>query len=328
MARSLGKPKVSIIIPTYNEDDYVEDCLDSLVDGFVAKNGEVIVADGRSTDQTRELVGKYIKNHPSVSISLLDNPKKHQAHGLNLGIKRSLGRFVVRADAHAVFPKNYVQRCVELLEKTGADNVGGVMRAKGAGGFQNLAALAMSHPIGVGDAKFHLGRESGYVDTVYLGTFRKDLFKKLGFFDPYQNQDAEFNLRILDSGGKIFLDNSIKVDYFPRNSLGGLISQYFNYGRGRCRTTLKHRRFTSFRQLAPILLVLGLFDSFFLSALGSSLFLLVPISYAAAMLLFSFLSLEKSSHRLIQSLSLALIFMSMHISWGVGFWAYLLGISR
>jgi GT2 family glycosyltransferase len=186
----------------------------------------------------------------------------------------------------------------------------------------------MNHPIGVGDAKFHLGRESGYVDTVYLGTFRKELFKKLGYFDPYQNQDAEFNLRILESGGKIFLDNSIKVDYFPRSSLGGLISQYFNYGRGRCRTTLKHRRFTSFRQLVPILLVLGLFDSFFLSVLGSYLFLLVPVLYAAAMFFFGFLALGRSSRRFSRSISLALIFGSMHVSWGIGFWVYLLGISR
>ena len=321
-------PKISIIIPTYNEEENIWECLESLLDEYVVKNAEIIVADGGSKDRTKKIVQDFKRKHPDLAIRLIDNPFKHQSFGLNAGIKAAQGKIIVRIDAHASYPKDYIQRCVELLDKTGADNVGGVMHAKGTGGFQKLAALAMNHPIGVGDAKFRLGRKSGYVDTVYLGTFRKEIFSKLGFFDHYQNQDAEFNLRILDVGGKIFLDNSIKVDYLPRSSLGALISQYFNYGRGRCRTTLKHRRFTSFRQLLPILLVLGLLGQFFLSALVDPLFLLVPISYAAVMVLFSFLILRKNSHRLVQSLSLALIFMSMHVSWGMGFWAYLLGISR
>src|SRR3990172_1665318 len=322
------KPEVSIIIPTYNEEVHVRDCLESLLNEFVAQNAEIIMADGGSRDDTVKIIEDFRLSHPKTVVRLIKNLRRHQSFGLNAGIKVARGKIIVRIDAHARYPKNYVQRCVELLEKTGADNVGGVMRAKGTGGFQKLVAVAMNHPIGVGDAQFHLGGKSGYVDTVYLGTFRKEIFGKLGFFDHYQNQDAEFNLRILDAGGKIFLDNSIKVDYSPRDSLGGLISQYFNYGRGRCRTTLKHRRFTSFRQLAPILLVLGLFDSFFLSVLGSYLFLLVPVLYAAAMFFFGFLALGGSPRRLTQSLSLALIFMSMHISWGMGFWAYLLGISR
>ena len=322
------KPQVSIIIPTYNEEEHVRECLESLLDGYVVQNAEIIIADGGSTDDTKKIIRDFERGHPRAQVRLIDNPLKHQSFGLNAGIKAARGKIIVRIDAHARYPKNYVERCVKLLEKTGADNAGGVMRAKGKGGFQELAALAMNHPIGVGDAKFHLGRKSGYVDTVYLGTFRKDLFKKLGYFDPYQNQDAELNLRILKSGGKIFLDNSIKVDYFPRSSLGALIGQYFNYGRGRCRTTLKHRRFTSARQLAPLLLVLGLIGSTVLSTLVSPLFLLIPISYAAAMFLFSFLALGESSRRFSRSLSLALIFMSMHVSWGMGFWAYLLGISR
>ena len=328
MARSRGKPKVSIIIPTYNEEGRIRECLESLRDEYVAQNAEIIVADGGSTDDTKKIVGDFKKDYPRVEIRQINNPLKHQSFGLNAGIKAARGKIIVRIDAHARYPKNYVERCVKLLEKTGADNVGGVMRARGTSGFQKSVALAMNHPIGVGDAKFHLGRKSGYVDTVYLGTFRKELFKKLGYFDPYQNQDAEFNLRILKSGGKIFLDNSIKVDYFPRDSLGALISQYFNYGRGRCRTTLKHRRFTSLRQLAPLLLVLGLIGSIVLSTLASPLFLLIPVFYAALMFLFSFLSLGGSSRQFSRSLFLAFIFGSMHISWGLGFWVYLLGINR
>src|SRR3990172_9225259 len=178
------KPQVSIIIPTYNEEEHVRECLESLLDGYVVKNAEIIIADGGSTDDTKKIIRDFERGHSRAQVRLIDNPLKHQSFGLNFGIKAARGKVIVRIDAHARYPKNYVQRCVELLEKTGADNAGGVMRARGAGDFQKLVATAMNHPIGVGDAKFHLGRESGYVDTVYLGTFRKELFKKLGYFDP------------------------------------------------------------------------------------------------------------------------------------------------
>ena len=326
MQKKHSEPVVSVLIPALNEERFIARCLDSLIDDFVAENAEVLVMDGGSSDGTKGVVARYIKEHEDVDIRLLDNPKKHQSYGLNIGIDEAEGKVIVRVDAHAEYPKGYVKECVDLLESTGADNVGGVMNAVGRSKFQKLIALAMKNPVGVGDARFHLGNYKGFVDTVYLGTFRRNLFGKLGYFDPYTNQDAEFNLRILKSGGRVYLDSSIKVNYFPRESFRGLIKQYFNYGRGRCRTTLKHRKFTSFRQLAPIALVLGLIGSFILSLLISPFFLLLPLVYPVSLLGASFWTLRKFAPE--DAVLLAFIFASMHISWGLGFLSYFFGISR
>lgn len=318
-----NNPQISIIIPCFNEERHIKDCLDSLIDDYAADNAEILIADGMSTDNTREIVKDWAKRHSNVIIKLIDNEKKYQSYGLNMGIDKAEGDVIVRIDAHARYPKGYVRACVELLERVGADNVGGVMYAQGKTRFQKLVACAMRHPVGVGDAKFHLGNYKGFVDTVYLGTFRKSLFKKLGYFDPYINEDAEFNLRILKSGGKIYLDDSIKVEYFPRDTLKGLIRQYFNYGKGRCRTTLKHRQFTSWRQLAPIVLVMGLIGSLAFSFLNP-IFLLPSAAYLSLLFFASLAALRRKNGRIGDVCLLAIIFMSMHISYGCGFLARLL----
>jgi len=323
-----NKPYVSIVIATYNEGPYIERCLDSLVDDFVIENAEFLIADGGSRDKTRQIIEEYRKKHPQLSLTLIDNPKRHQSYGLNEAIGQSKGDVIVWIGAHAFYPKHYVERCVRLLEDTGADNVGGAIYPRGKTRFQKLAAYAMQHPAGVGNSRFRLGNYRGYVDTVFPGTFKKETFERLGGFDPYTNQDAEFNLRILKSGGRIYMDSSIKIEYFPRDTLRGLIRQYFNYGKGRCRTTLKHKRFTSFRQMAPIFLVLGLVGSLFLNVSVGPLFLMIPLSYIGAIFAASIAALRGRRNMLRDVPALAIIFMVMHISWGIGFWAKLLRVVK
>ena len=147
-----------------------------------------------------------------------------------------------------------------MLARPEVVNAGGVMSPVGEGPVQNAIALAMRHRVGVGDAKYHLGNYRGYYDGVYLGAFKREIFDRVGGYDPsvHPNEDADLNMRILASGAKIWLDGSLRVAYFPRDSFGKLFAQYFNYGRGRARTTIKHRRFTSWRQILPPLLVLSL----------------------------------------------------------------------
>jgi glycosyltransferase involved in cell wall biosynthesis len=324
----MGKPRISIVIPTHNEEDYILECLDSLVDQFVIQNAEIIVADGMSQDQTRDLIRQYQHDHPRVRMNLIDNPAKHQSYGTNLAIKNSHGEIIAWAGAHSIYPKNYVKRCVDLLEKTGADNVGGAIYPKWKNRFQHLVATAVSHPFGVGNARFRLGNFNGYVDTVFPGTFRKSTFEKIGGFDPYTNQDAEFNLRILKSGGKIYMDSSIRIGYFPKDSLPALIRQYFNYGRGRCRTTLKHKKFTSLRQIVPTLLVSGLAGSLVIGIIFNPIFLFFPAAYLASDIGVSFLALKENSLPFKDVITLAAIFASMHIFWGLGFIGYLVGFRR
>lgn len=190
---------------------------------------------------------------------------------------------------------------------------------------QKSIAMSMQHHVGVGNAKFHLGNYSGFVDTVYLGTYRKKLFDEIGLYDTncYPNEDAELNLRILKSGKKIFLDSSIKVIYFPRKSLKKLAVQYFKYGRGRCCTTLKHKKFTSSRQIGPIILVIGISLSIILSV-WNPLFLSFPIIYFLALIFISIFSYSKRHISFKQRILMSFVFLIMHLSWGAGFLSRLL----
>ena len=206
------------------------------------------------------------------------------------------------------------------LETTDAANVGGVMFPKGHTLTQQAVALAMQHPIGVGNAKFHLGNFKGYVDTVYLGTFRKNIFDTIGLFDTNcrTNEDAELNIRLLKTGEKIYLDSSIQVEYLPRDTFGKLALQYFRYGLGRAYTTIKHRLFTSYRQVVPLLLVVGLAASLGLSFINP-LFLLFWASYMLAITAVSLFTWQGRHISLKLRSLMGIAFMVMHISWGSGF---------
>ncbi len=253
--------KVSVVMACYNEEKFIKKSIESLVDDYFLNNCELIVVDGMSGDRTQDIVRSFIGQ--GLQVRLLENKKKLQVYGLNLGIAEAKGKIIVRADAHCLYPPGYIKKCVNLLEAKGVSNVGGMMFPKGTKIAQRAIALAMQHPVGVGDAKFHLGNFNGYVDTVYLGTFWKKLFDEIGLYDTNckTNEDAELNLRIQKAGKKIYLDSSIKVIYFPRESLKALANQYYKYGTGRCYTFLKHRKITSFRQIAPVILARGLFFS-------------------------------------------------------------------
>jgi glycosyltransferase involved in cell wall biosynthesis len=308
-------------MPCYNEEKYIKKSVESLMNDYFLKNCEIIIVDGMSSDGTRDVVQSLMKS--GISLRLLENQKKFQVYGLNLGISDARGEIIVRADAHCLYPPEYAKKCVELLETSGASNVGGIMLPQGVSTSQKAISLALKHPMGVGDARWHLGDFKGYVDTVYLGTYWKSLFDEIGLYDENcrTNEDAELNLRILKAGKKIYLDSAIKVIYCPRESLRKLAVQYFKYGRGRCYTILKHRKITSLRQIAPVGLVIGLFLSIIFSFFWP-IFLLFPLSYLLALLLTVFFSWPKEKIQLNQRLLAGFAFGIMHVSWGVGFLSY------
>jgi succinoglycan biosynthesis protein ExoA len=316
-------PHVSVIMPCYNEEESIGKSIESLIDDYFLKYCELIIVDGMSNDGTSEIVQSFIAR--GFQIKFLKNKKKLQTYGLNLGISEAKGDIIVRADAHCLYTPGYIKKCVNLLETTGASNVGGVMQPKGTKTVQQAIALAMQHPVGVGDAKFHLGNFSGFVDTIYLGTFKKILFDEIGFYDTncITNEDAELNLRILKAGKKIYLDSSIKVIYFPRESLRNLAVQYFKYGRGRCYTTLKHKRITSMRQIGPVILVIFLILSFFLS-FWNLLFLFLPFSYLITLSLIALFSWPRHSIPLKERILTCIAWITMHVCWGIGFLSHLI----
>jgi len=308
-------------MPCYNEEKFIARSIESLMDDYVLEYGEILVVDGRSSDNTIEIVESFIEK--KFPIKILKNEKRMQCFGLNQGIQAAGGEFIVRVDAHSYYPSGYVKKLVELLEKTDAVNVGGMMLPVGETAVQKAIAWAMQHPIGVGDAKFHLGNYSGYVDTVYLGAFKKEVFETLGLFDTHcrTNEDAEFNIRILNAGKKIYLDSSIQVEYRPRDSYVKLAVQYFFYGRGRAYTTVKHRRITSYRQMAPPLLVLALSGSL-LAGFINPLFLAIWVGYLLALKLAAIFTRRKWKIPLKIRLLMTIAFMIMHTSWGAGFLSF------
>ncbi|MHC5060940.1 MAG: glycosyltransferase family 2 protein [Planctomycetota bacterium] len=313
--------QVSVIIPTYNEDDTITNCFESLLNGdYPVDKLEFVIADGASTDNTLETIENFSNKHPDVKIRVVDNPSRTQGYGLNIAIENidKNSEVIVRADAHSIYPRNYIADCVRTLLTTKADNAGGVMVPVGKTPLQKAVAFCMSHPIGVGNAKFHLGNYSGFADTVYLGCFRKDIFEKAGMFDPAMtpNEDAEFNIRIRKSGGKIYLNKDIRVDYFPRETIPKLVKQYFRYGQGRCRTFGKHRAFISVRQVIPplwtistlVLLAMSLAWPVFIVPLLAYIFVLIAAS--------GYGSLKKRDMAILLS---PICLVIMHYAWGLGF---------
>jgi GT2 family glycosyltransferase len=229
-------PFVSVVIPVYNEERYIEACLNSVLEqDYPGDRYEVIVADGGSTDRTRAIVEAKAAVHPNVR--LLDNPQRTQASGLNLGILASRGDYVARQDGHAEWGPHHLRRSIELLVATGADNVGGRADGAGAGATGRAIARAMRSPFGVGGARFRYSTQVEDTATVFPGTFRRTALERVGLFDEAYppHEDYELNHRIRASGGRVLFSPHIPTRYYVRESIPALARQYFRYGRSKVR---------------------------------------------------------------------------------------------
>jgi succinoglycan biosynthesis protein ExoA len=316
-------PGISVLIPCYNEEKFIGPCIESVLCDFVLEHCEILVVDGRSTDQTRRVVSDLAERYPLIR--LLDNPGRLQAAGLNVALKAARGETIVRLDAHSTYPVGHVERCVTALEKTDAANVGGVMVPVGTGPVQEAVARAMAHPAGIGGSKFHLDDNfSGYSDTAYLGTFRREILLKLGGYDPdsHPAEDAELNCRILEMGERVYLDSSIRVDYQPRDTFRRLVKQFFWYGRGRCYVMLKHRRIFTLARFAPPLLVLSLLASLVLGIFDAR-WLLFPAVYIVALTVVAGLMWWGERQWLRRTIVQTAVLGTMHTAYGTGFLLHL-----
>jgi glycosyltransferase involved in cell wall biosynthesis len=270
---------------------------------------------GPSRDRTNEIATKLASQDNRVK--LLDSPTGKTAAGLNLALAASKSPVVVRVDGHAQIPNNYISLIVEILNKTGAVNVGGVMAAVGTTAFERAVAGAMRSPLGVGASRFHTGGEAGEVDTVYLGAFRREALIAIGGFDERftRAQDWELNFRLRENGGVIYFDPRLHVTYRPRSSVGALAKQYFEYGRWRRVVSRRHSGTINYRYLAPPFALLGFSVSLVLGVLLSSIFFIPALVY----LLFVVLASLKISTSIGEYLLLLLVIPTMHFAWGAGF---------
>ena len=308
-------PFVSVILPILNEEPYLRDAVLSILSQDYLGNFEVVLAVGPSKDRTQEIADQL--HQEDARVIVVSNPSGRTAAGLNAALNSAAGTVVVRVDGHAQIPSNYISIAVELLTKTGAVNVGGMMAAQGVTTFEKSVAGAMRSPLGVGASRFHTGGEAGEVDTVYLGVFKKDALLAIGGFDERftRAQDWELNFRLRANGGKIYFDPRLQVTYRPRSTVGALAKQYFEYGRWRRAVSRRHKGTINYRYLAPPVALSG----FLLSLLMGSL--LHPIFYlpAATYLIFMALASVAIARSIPQYIYLLAVIPTMHFAWGAGF---------
>ena len=304
-----------MILPIRNEEKYLADAVSAILAQHYDGKLEVILAVAPSTDKTLEIAQQLHINDPRVVI--VDNPTGRTAAGLNLAIAASQYSIIVRVDGHSNIPSNYCQLVSELLENTGAVNVGGVMAAEGQSLFQRSVARAMRSPLGVGASRFHIGGSAGEVDTVYLGAFRKEALVAIGGFDERctRAQDWELNFRLRQAGGVVHFDPRLIVTYRPRSTIKALAKQYFEYGRWRRVISRRHQGTINYRYLAPPFTVAATTLSLLLGWLISP-YLLIPALVYAVFILIASVVIGKNAGEI---LCLPTILLTMHISWGFGF---------
>ena len=310
---------ISVIIPVYNEEKYLHECIVSMLAQDYPKEAmEWFFVDGMSTDRTREILEDYRARYPDL-IFVLSNEHKTVPYAMNLGIERAKGEYIIRLDAHAEYANNYFSSCIKVLEETGADNVGGVMETKSRTKTGAVIAKMLSSKFGVGNSQFRTNGQDGYVDTVPFGAFRREVFEKAGNYDVRltRNQDSELNYRIIRSGGKIYLSNEIKLAYYCRDTMEGIVKMAIMNGRWNIITEKLCPGSMRLRHFAPCLFTLSLLIMPLLSQLAKSLALLFSLEltlYIFLDILFS----AKSAANIREFFLLLFLFPTFHISYGFG----------
>ena len=317
-------PAVSVIMPVLDEEPYLRDAVGAVLAQDYPGEVELVVALGPSRDRTDEIAHALAAEDPRVR--LVANPSGATPSGLNAAIRASRHDIVVRVDGHGRLAPGYLARAVEVLEKTGADNVGGLMAAVGETDFERAVARAMTSPLGIGGARFHVGGGEGPASTVYLGVFRRDALERLGGYDETlrRAQDWELNYRIRQSGGLVWFSPDLRVDYRPRPNLRALARQFYLTGQWRRLVSRLHPGTASLRYLAPPAAVVGCVVGLGAGLAGLSAKLpwltagfAVPAVYAGGVVVGSLVVGHGLPAR--ARLWLPVVVATMHLTWGAGF---------
>jgi succinoglycan biosynthesis protein ExoA len=321
-ASSTDLPFVSVVVPVFNEERHIEASLNSVLEqDYPADRYEVIVAEGGSTDRTRAMVEAVARRHANVL--LIDNPGRLQAAGLNRAILASRGSVIARQDGHAEWGRNHLRRSVELMLSTGADNVGGRQEAAGDGVSGRAIARAMASPFGVGGAGFRYSSRQQEMPTVFLGTFRRTAFERVGLFDEAYppHEDYELNNRIRSTGGRIVYSPDIRTRYHVRDGLLALARQYYRYGRGKVRVARQSPEvLRPYHMAAPMMVAaLPAMAALTLTDRGRRLAVSTAGLYAGACMIAA--QRAGGGETLGVRLRIPAAFAVMHVAWGAGFWA-------
>lgn len=326
--KSTNYPVISIVLVIRNEEEKIAECLTHLYQQTYSKDKtELIIVDGVSVDKTRQCIDKFFSENKKFEykdVRIMDNISGQRCSGLNIGIKAAIGELIIRVDARTVLPEDYIEKCVGTSQRTNAENVGGLQKPLARTFLQEAFAIALTNVFGIGYGRFRVGTKSDYVDTVYLGCFKRTIFDKIGYFDeesPIVSEDSDINQRINDSGGKVYMNSDIIAYYYPRENFIGLAKLYFRYGGAKAGNMIKNRKPTTLRQFGPVIFVLMLLLSSVLCLMNGNffwIFLLISLPYLTIDMLIS-LSSALLKKKIFLFFPLIITFPLIHVSYGFGF---------
>ncbi len=303
---------ISAICPVFNGAQYISNNILQFFSNSKPNDKELIIVDGGSIDGTIQIVQNWVKRFPNVK--LLNNPHRYVPHSLNIGIKEAKGEFISRLDVHTEYPFDYFEKCIELINSTNADNVGGCLISCGVSKQGVAIANCMSSIFGVGNSIPRIQICDGFVDSVAFGFWKKEVFQKYGMFNEslIKNQDEEHNFRILESGGTIFQTSNILTKYYVRENIVGLIKQMYNYGYYKPQVLIGRISRIRTRQFIPAIFIIYLL----ISLLVQKTIIFIPLYiYLLGNVFYSFNNRESL---MVKSISF-LAYPCMHISYGIGF---------
>jgi succinoglycan biosynthesis protein ExoA len=321
----MDSPFVTVILPIRNEAQYIERSLDAVLNqDYPDACLEVLIADGMSTDQTRQIIENLATQYPQIKVKVLDNESQIVPTGMNLALQQAKGEIIIRVDGHCFIAPDYVRMCVNHIKNEGIDGVGGSIETVGETPIAAAIAIGMSSPFGVGNSAFRIkSGKNVLTDTVPFPAYSYQIIERVGMYDEelIRNQDDEYNYRIRGMGGRILLADDVRSTYFSRSSYIHLWQQYFQYGFWKVRILQKHPRQMKVRQLIPPAFVLALFVSLFLFLSHNlrPLSFIVPLFYLTANLIASLITASKHGWR--HLLYLPVTFTILHLSYGLGFFA-------
>ena len=330
--QSDSTPGVSYVMPVLNEVEHVEAAVRSLLDQDYAGPFEVILALGPSIDGTTELIERLSAEDPRIQG--IANEVGSTPSGLNVAIRASQYPVVIRVDAHSALPRDYTRIAVRTLQETGADNVGGIMRAVGRTPFEKAVAHAYGSREGLGGTQHHVGGKAGPAETAYLGVFRRDRLIEVGLFNEEikRGQDWELNRRLRATGGTVWFTPELEVVYRPRSSLRRLIRQFVATGIWRGELARRFGSANSLRYFAPPVAVLGIVLGLVLGIVGLAtgvwwlaLALVAPGAYVALVVVASIVAAREG---LRTGLWYLVVLPCIHFGWGTGFVLGFLGITK
>lgn len=315
---------VSVIMPLYNEERFIENCIASLSQQtYPAELTQWVFADGNSRDRTVELLRSACGNRDYI---LIDNPDRLAAFGLNKAIGVCTGRYIIRMDAHAKYAPDYIEACVRVLEETGADNVGGLATTESHGYIGGAISEVLSSKFGVGGSSFRTGGEDGEVDTVPFGAFRREVFEKVGLFDTrlVRSEDNDINARIRASGGRVWLSSAIRFTYYCRDTVPALLKMAMQNGNALFFTLKINPSAMSLRHFIPFCFFASLIGLPILSAFFGFFWYVLLAELVLYTLLNIYFSFIKGSLK--YAPAALLIYPLFHTFYGLGSALGLLGI--